>query len=81
MLPFAEGNTSDCRQGHTPTHPPRVFPTEDTDTLDRTGVGYDLPVAVITSPPSWYNHLSSASASAAAGSATHMYDLGCGWGL
>ena len=62
--------------------PPRVLPTEDTETLDGTGVGGDLPVTVILDPPSWYNHPASATASvSAAGCTVHIYDLGCGQGL
>ena len=54
--------------------PPLCLPTKDTETLDGTGVGYDLPAAVIPSPPSQYNHPASA---AAFGSTVHVYGPGC----
>ena len=38
--------------GHNPLH---VFPTENTETLDGTGFGDDLPVVVILAPPSRYD--------------------------
>ena len=73
---FAEGDNAKGGQGHIPSHPLNVLYTEDMETLYGTGIGGDLPATVIPTPPYWYNHPSSA-----AGSATHIYDLGCIWGL
>ena len=82
MPPFSEGDTAKGRQGHIPAHPPRVLPTEDTEMLDGTGVGDDLPVVVIPVPPSWYDHPAVASSAASASvSAVHIYGMGCGRGL
>ena len=82
MPPFSEGDTAKGGQGHISAHPPRVLPTEYTETLDMIGVGDDLPVAVILEPPSWYNHPAAASLSvSAAGSAAQIYYLGCGRGM
>ena len=79
MPHFSESDTAEGEQGHILAHPPRVLPTEYTETLDETGVGNDLPVAVILVPPSWYYH--TASTSTTSSYAKHIYDLGYGRGL
>ena len=52
--------------------------------LDGTRFGDYPPVAFIPAPPSWYYHPDSVTAlstASAAGSSSHIYDLGCGQGL